>query len=90
MEELHIAYFIDECTSIPKLKKKLNALKDESKLDWKQEGSSKIIIDDWDLDEDDIKDLLTFFDKNDVYPDMDHEEYDSDWDSELDNLESED
>ena len=76
--ELFNFYSLDECLNIKLVKKTLNSLEKEGKIDFTIE-SEILKIKDLDLDETEISDLVELFDSNDIFPYPDYQE-DSDED----------
>ncbi len=71
--ELFKYYSLDECIDRKSVKKRLNSLEDDGKIDYKIDGEI-LRIEDLDLDEDELSELLDMFDSNDIFPYPDYEE----------------
>jgi len=71
--ELFNYYNLDECPEKRIIKKRLNQLQDEGKIDFEIEGEV-LKLTDLDLDEDEIAELVEMFDKYDAFPYPDYEE----------------
>lgn len=71
--ELYNYYNLDECTEKRVIKKRLNQLQDEGKIDFEIEGEV-LKLTDLDLDEDEVSELIEMFDKYDAFPYPDYEE----------------
>jgi hypothetical protein len=71
--ELFNFYSLDECLEQKLVKKKLNQLEDDGKIEFSLDGDI-LKITDLDLDEDEVAELVEMFDKYDVFPYPDYEE----------------
>lgn len=63
---------------------RLEQLQDKGKIEFELENSDILIIRDLDLDDDEIEELVDFFDDNDVFPYLERDEDDEDDDSYID------
>ena len=77
-------YSFDECSDEEQLFEKLESLKDESKIDFTEQDNYIIKIKDIELSDDDISDLMKFFDDMNVYPYLGDEDEDDDEDYDFD------
>ncbi len=73
--ELFNFYSLDECLNLKLVKKTLNSLEKEGKIDFSIDGDV-LKIKDLDLDEDEITELVETFDNNDIFPYPDYQEDD--------------
>lgn len=71
--ELCNYYSLDECLDRKTLKNKLTSIKNEGKIDYCIE-SDILKLEDLYLDDNEIIELIKFFDDNDVYPYPDYED----------------
>jgi hypothetical protein len=76
---LHSYYSLHECTDTRRLKKALNALDKEGKLEYEIDKPNFLMrIYDIDLEDDDIEYLIELFEELEVYPNTDKDEDDED------------
>jgi hypothetical protein len=75
--ELFNFYSLDECLNTKLIKKTLNSLQKDGKIEFSIE-SEVLKIRDLDLDENEISDLVELFDENDIFPYPDYQEDDDD------------
>lgn len=80
--ELLKYYSLDECSDIKKIKKILNQLKNDEKIDLNIDGDIIKIID-IDLDIDEIDEIIKMFDKYDVIPYIKDDDDDDNEDDDL-------
>jgi hypothetical protein len=71
--ELFNFYSLDECLEQKSVKKKLNQLEEDGKIEYSLDGDI-LKIQDLDLDEEELSDLIKMFDANDIFPYPDYEE----------------
>ena len=71
--ELFNFYSLDECLEQKLVKKKLNQLEEDGKIEFSIDGDI-LKIQDLDLDEEELSDLIKMFDNNDIFPYPDYEE----------------
>ena len=71
--ELFNFYSLDECLEQKLVKKKLNQLEEDGKIEFSIDGDI-LKIQDLDLDEEELSDLVKMFDNNDIFPYPDYEE----------------
>lgn len=69
-------YSLDESKDKEKVLDKLDVLEEEGKIEYVLENNDIIEIDDIDLDIIETKNLLKFFDTNDVFPYLEREDDD--------------
>lgn len=77
--ELYNYYNLDECINKRKVKKKLEELADDGKIDYSIDGEI-LKIDDLDLSEEEIEEVAELLDSNDVFPYLDREDDDEFYD----------
>jgi len=75
--ELYNYYNLDECINKRKVKKKLEELTDEGKIDYSIDGEI-LRIEDIDLSEEEIEEVANLLDSNDVFPYLDKDDDDDD------------
>jgi hypothetical protein len=81
---LHSYYSLYECIDTKRLKKALNALDREGKLEYEIDKPNFLLkIDDIDLEDDDIEYLVELLEELEVYPNLDKEEDDEDDEDDL-------
>ena len=71
--ELFNFYSLDECLEQKLVKKKLNQLEEDGKIEFSIDGDI-LKIQDLDLDEEELSDLIKMFDNNDIFPYPDYQE----------------
>ena len=71
--ELFSFYSLDECLEQKLVKKKLNQLEEDGKIEFSIDGDI-LKIQDLDLDEEELSDLIKMFDNNDIFPYPDYQE----------------
>ena len=71
--ELFNFYSLDECLEQKLVKKKLNQLEEDGKIEFSLDGDI-LKIQDLDLDEEELSDLIKMFDNNDIFPYPDYQE----------------
>ena len=71
--ELFNFYSLDECLEQKLVKKKLNQLEEDGKIEFSIDGDI-LKIQDLDLDEEELSDLVKMFDNNDIFPYPDYQE----------------
>ena len=71
--ELFNFYSLDECLEQKLVKKKLNHLEEDGKIEFSLDGDI-LKIQDLDLDEEELSDLIKMFDNNDIFAYPDYEE----------------
>jgi hypothetical protein len=77
-------YSFDECSDEDQLFEKLDSLKDESKIEYTEQDNYIVKIKDLELSDDEISELLKFFDNLNVYPYLGIEDDDDDEFSDFD------
>ena len=78
--EMFNYYTLDECIDKSSVFEKLELLKDDGKIIFSVEGEI-LKLEDIDLEDFDIEDLQIIFDKNDVFPYLDREDDEDDFDN---------
>ena len=73
MKALFTYYSIDECTNLEQFYSKLEILKGEGKIEFRNESLNVIKLTDISLEEQEISELLKFLDILEVYPYLDHD-----------------
>lgn len=73
--ELEKWWSLDECTNKKKVKKKLDELSDDGKIEYSIDGDI-LKIEDIDLSDEDIDDISNLLDSNDVFPYLDKDDDD--------------
>ena len=88
--ELFNFYSLDECLEQKLVKKKLNQLEEDGKIEFSIDGDI-LKIQDLDLDEEELSDLIKMFDNNDIFPYPDYQEgfEDDDYDFGYDDFDDE-
>ena len=81
--ELFNYYSLDECIDKKLVIGKLKSLRNDGKIDYVIEHDI-VNISDIDLEESDIEELTDLFDKNDIFPYLDHDDEDSEGEDESD------
>ena len=71
--ELFNFYSLDVCLEQKLVKKKLNQLEEDGKIEFSIDGDI-LKIQDLDLDEEELSDLIKMFDNNDIFPYPDYQE----------------
>ena len=71
--ELFNFYSLDECLEQKLVKKKLNQLEEDGKIEFSIDGDI-LKIQDLDLDEEELSDLIKMFDNNDIFTYPDYQE----------------
>jgi len=77
--ELFNYYNLDECVNKKKVKKKLDELSDDGKIEYSIDGDI-LKIEDIDLSDEDIDDISNLLDSNDVFPYLDKDDDDDFYD----------
>lgn len=77
--ELHNYYSLDEAIDRKVVLKRLKQLQKELKIKFELDGEV-FKIEDLDLEEVEIEELIELFDENDVFPYLDRDEEDDDYD----------
>ena len=77
--ELHNYYSLDEAIDRKAVLKRLKQLQKELKIKFELDGEV-LKIEDLDLEEVEIEELIELFDENDVFPYLDRDEEDDDYD----------
>lgn len=72
--ELFKYYNLDECIDLKLVKKELNHLKKEGKIDYNIDGDI-LKIEDIDLDDNELEDIINLFEDNDIFQNMEYGEY---------------
>lgn len=75
--ELYNYYNLDECINKRKVKKKLQELSEDGKIEYSIDGEI-LKIDDLDLSEEEIEEVADLLDSNDVFPYLDKDDEDDD------------
>lgn len=88
--ELFNFYNLDECSDLKAVKKRLEVLQEDGKIDYSIDGDI-LKIKDLDLDENEIPELAEFLDELDIFPYPDYQDEEDDdysdfYDSEEDNI----
>jgi hypothetical protein len=87
--ELFNFYSLDECLEQKLVKKKLNQLEEDGKIEFSLDGDI-LKIQDLDLDEEELSDLIKMFDNNDIFPYPDYQEgFEDDDDFDYDDFDDE-
>lgn len=70
--KLYNWYSLDECKDRDKIFDKLDQFRNDGKIEYEMEDLDIFKINDLDLEESDLEFLDVLFDKNDVFPYLDH------------------
>jgi len=77
--ELYKFYNVSECSDINYVFEQLDELCENGKIHFEEDINDKIIIEDIDLTEDELKKLSKMLEKHDVLPDLNIEDEDEDF-----------
>ena len=87
--ELFNFYSLDECLEQKLVKKKLNQLEEDGKIEFSIDGDI-LKIHDLDFDDEELSDLIKMFDNNDIFPYPDYQEgFEDDDDFDYDDFDDE-